>query len=130
MTDAHNVDEGINAHLAEENERMRMELESAKSVAYNLSQQLQQRDELSKQIIAYLPQLTHISTNLSAVASAIQHSNNQLSSLNNQVANLTKQVARNRPTMPQLATQTCHCDGPPHAYAPPWCPIAGPVGVK
>lgn len=22
---------------------------------------------------------------------------------------------------------TCHCDGPPHTYAPGWCPASGPV---
>lgn len=31
------------------------------------------------------------------------------------------------PVYTGVRSGSCHCDGPPHPYAPGWCPDSGPV---
>lgn len=69
MSDA--VAEGINAHLEQENERLRNELAYVRSMlAKPVNVNVQSPDAGTLRMIEqYLPQLTHIATNLSHVAS-------------------------------------------------------------
>jgi len=78
MTDVTAANAAFNEALAEENERLNKELGDMRALlgrAVNVNVQAPEQATLKK-IGDYLPQLTHISTNLSQVASAIQASNN------------------------------------------------------
>lgn len=108
--------------------------------------------ELSKKIIDYLPQLTHISTNISATASAVQNNNGMLGSINANLLRIAEALepakssslvlpVTNIPASPMLTppptdaerrrlaafrNRSCNCDGVSHMYQPGYCPPEGP----
>lgn len=73
------VNEAINEELIRENERLRAQLDSARTSYAKYQNDVAQQQQAStyalNQIVAYAPQLTQIATNLSYVASSIQANN-------------------------------------------------------
>jgi len=66
------VTEGVNAHLAEQNAKLEQQVSLLQATLESQNNLLAMRSDTEQQIIQYLPQLTHLATNMSYVASAIQ----------------------------------------------------------
>lgn len=93
------TDERLNLHLAEELLRTGEELASLRA----LLQGAQARDEHLRKILEYMPQLTHLSTNVSHVASAVQATNGTLNVISSHGINAVDQLTRIANALERLA---------------------------
>lgn len=125
------ISQGINAHLEQENERLRRELDEVRAMLsrpVNVVLQNPQQSTLT-QISQYLPQLTNIATNLSYVASAIQSVDARLDAIAKKLEPKPYPRTLSAPTAAVTGSSqmSCRCDGPTHTYTQGWCPPGGPV---
>ena len=105
--------------------------------------------EAWRKFMDYMPQLTHISTNISSTASAVQNSSSKLDMINLTLQRIATAlegggVLPNPPAFPipqavqsvsdaerkrigQFRGRSCNCEqNIPHPYQPGWCPPTGP----